>query len=95
MTTLGDRPLEPLAWRIERATFGDPAVLRLVAEVQAVYTERYGGPDETPLDPAMFEPPLGSFYLGHLDGRPVATGAWRRTTAASVPGLPAGAPWPR
>ena len=53
----------------------------LIAEVQAEYVARYGGPDSTPLDPLMFEPPLGSFFVGYLpvDGsaRPVATGAWR------------------
>lgn len=79
------------SWRIERAAYADPDVLRLVEEVQAVYVERYGGPDETPLDPMMFEPPAGSFFLGYLDDEPVATGAWRRTTAAVVPGLEPGA----
>lgn len=79
------------SWLIEPAPFGHPDVLRLVEEVQAVYVARYGGPDETPLDPAMFEPPAGSFFLGYLGERPVATGAWRRTTAATVPGLPPGA----
>lgn len=79
-------------WRIERAGYGDPDVLRLVEEVQAVYVERYGGPDETPLDPLMFEPPAGSFFVGYLDDEPVATGAWRRTSVTTVPGLPADAP---
>lgn len=81
----------PDGWRIERAPYAHPDVLRLVEEVQAVYVERYGGRDETPLDPAMFEPPLGSFFLGYLHDEPVATGAWRRTTAAAVPGLGPGA----
>lgn len=45
---------------------------------------RYGGPDETPLDPLMFEPPAGSFFVGYVDGEPVATGAWRRTTVAAL-----------
>lgn len=81
----------PTWWRVERAPYGHPDVLRLVEEVQAVYVARYGGPDETPLDPAMFEPPAGSFFLGYLGQRAVATGAWRRTTAATLPGLPPGA----
>lgn len=79
-------------WRLERVAYGHPDVLRLVEEVQAVYVERYGGRDETPLDPLMFEPPSGSFFVGYLDDEPVATGAWRRTTAARVPGLAADAP---
>ncbi|WP_414813216.1 GNAT family N-acetyltransferase [Nocardioides sp. Root1257] len=53
-------------------------------EVQAEYVVRYGGPDETPLDPLMFEPPAGSFFVGYVDGEPVATGAWRRTTVAAL-----------
>ncbi|MCL8024606.1 GNAT family N-acetyltransferase [Nocardioides bruguierae] len=61
-----------------RVGYGHPDAVRLVEEVQAVYVERYGGPDVTPLDPAMFVPPTGSFLVGYLGGDPVATGAWRR-----------------
>ena len=50
---------------------------RLIAEVQAEYVVRYGGEDATPLDPAMFEPPRGAFFVAYRDGVPVATGAWR------------------
>lgn len=32
----------------------------------------------------MFEPPDGSFFVGYLDGRPVATGAWRRSTVEAL-----------
>ena len=63
--------------RIERVGFGHPDAVRLIEEVQAEYVVRYGGPDDTPLDPAMFEPPGGSFFVGYLDDVPVATGAWR------------------
>jgi GNAT superfamily N-acetyltransferase len=66
---------------IVRVGYGHPDALQLIAEVQAEYVARYGGPDNTPLDPLMFQPPLGSFYVGYLgvDGatRPVASGAWR------------------
>lgn len=65
--------------QIRRVGYGHPDALRLIAEVQAEYVVRYGGPDETPLDPLMFEPPEGSFFVGYLDARPVATGAWRRS----------------
>jgi GNAT superfamily N-acetyltransferase len=64
-----------------RVGYGHPDATLLIDEVQAEYVVRYGGPDHTPLDPLMFEPPLGSFYVGYLelDGcrTPVATGAWR------------------
>jgi GNAT superfamily N-acetyltransferase len=71
----------PGALEIARVGYGHPDAMRLIAEVQAEYVVRYGGPDHTPLDPLMFEPPLGSFFVGYLelaDGpRPVASGAWR------------------
>jgi len=63
--------------RIERVGFGHPDAVRLIEEVQAEYVVRYGGPDDTPLDPAMFDPPGGSFFVGYIDDVPVATGAWR------------------
>ena len=63
---------------VRRVAFTHGDAQKLVAEVQAEYTRRYGGPDETPLDPAMFEPPDGSFFVGYLDGRPVVSGGWRR-----------------
>jgi GNAT superfamily N-acetyltransferase len=63
---------------IVRVGYGQPDAMRLIAEVQAEYVQRYGGPDDTPLDHAMFEPPAGSFYVGYVAGEAVATGAWRR-----------------
>ena len=63
---------------IRRVRYGQPDALRLIEEVQAEYVQRYGGPDNTPLDHAMFEPPGGSFFVGYVAGEAVATGAWRR-----------------
>ena len=65
---------------IHRVGYGHPDAMRLIDEVQAEYVVRYGGPDETPLDPLMFEPPSGSFFVGYAEGEAVATGAWRRST---------------
>lgn len=64
--------------RIERVDYGHVDALRLIAEVQQEYVTRYGGTDDTPLDPAMFAPPGGSFFVGYVAGEPVASGAWRR-----------------
>lgn len=64
--------------RIERVGFGHPDALRLIAAVQQEYVVRYGGEDETPLDPAMFDPPRGSFFVGYLGEAAVVSGAWRR-----------------
>lgn len=63
--------------RIERLPITHPDAARLVAEVQAEYVVRYGGPDETPLDPDEFDPGRGAFFVGYRDAEPVATGAWR------------------
>jgi ribosomal protein S18 acetylase RimI-like enzyme len=60
---------------------------RLIEEVQQEYVVRYGGVDVTPLDPAMFEPPRGSFFVAYRDGEPVATGAWRRRSDVEVFGV--------
>ena len=64
--------------RVEVRPYEDPDVTRMVAEVQAEYVERYGGPDAAAVDPAEFAPPQGLFLVGLLDGEPVAMGGWRR-----------------
>ncbi len=63
---------------IQRVGWGHRDALTLIEAVQQEYVARYGGRDNTPLDPVMFDPPRGSFFVGLLDGRPVASGAWRR-----------------
>jgi GNAT superfamily N-acetyltransferase len=69
---------------IRRVGYGHPDALLLIEEVQAEYVTRYGGRDETPLDPLMFEPPAGSFFVAYAGDRPVATGAWRRSHVAAL-----------
>jgi GNAT superfamily N-acetyltransferase len=67
-------------WRIEPVPITHPDAARLVEEVQLEYVARYGSRDETPIQPGYFAPPDGAFFVGYLDGVPVATGAWRRRT---------------
>lgn len=62
---------------LRRRAFDDPVVVALVAELQQEFTRRYGGPDETVLDPAMFEDPVGAFFVGFEGEQPVAMGGWR------------------
>lgn len=69
----------PCELEIVRVEHDHPDALRLIEEVQQEYVRRYGGRDESPLDPAEFRPPGGSFFVGYLDGLAVATGAWRRS----------------
>lgn len=63
---------------IESRPYDDPVSAKLIAELQAEYVTRYGGPDETPVDPEEFDPPDGLFLVGSLDGDAVAAGGWRR-----------------
>ena len=69
---------------IHRVGYGHADAMRLIEDVQAEYVIRYGGPDATPLDPLMFEPPSGSFFVGYDAGQAVATGAWRRSTVEAL-----------
>ena len=71
---------------IERLPITAPDALRLVEEVQEEYVVRYGGRDESPIDPREFEDPTGMFFVGRLDAVPVTSGAWRRRTDVSVAG---------
>jgi GNAT superfamily N-acetyltransferase len=67
--------------------FGHPDVVALTLQVQAHYSELYGGPgDESPVEVADFEAPTGHFVVGYVDGAPVAMGGWRRL--GDRPGLP-------
>ncbi len=84
MTTMrfdgGMSPLQPpgpSSLVVDTVPFADVRVQRLVEEVQAHYVVIYGGPDDSPVDPAEFEPPGGLFALGTVDEQEVAMGGWR------------------
>jgi GNAT superfamily N-acetyltransferase len=70
--------------RIARLPITHPDARLLVEAVQEEYVARYGGRDESPVDPRDFEDPLGQFFVGYLDGVPVATGAWRRSSVTAL-----------
>ena len=78
-----DRPAVT-APRIARLPITHPDAQLLVEAVQEEYVARYGGRDESPVDPRDFEDPLGQFFVGYLDGVPVATGAWRRSSVTAL-----------
>jgi GNAT superfamily N-acetyltransferase len=69
---------DPADWAVEQTAFTDPRVQALVTEVQDYYVQIYGGPDDSPVDPAEFAEPGGRFLLGLAEGTPVAMGGWRR-----------------
>jgi GNAT superfamily N-acetyltransferase len=69
--------MDPAPVEIRRVGFDHADAVRLVAEVQAEYTRRYGGPDDTPLDPGVFDEPHGRFFVLYRGADPVAMGGWR------------------
>jgi GNAT superfamily N-acetyltransferase len=87
----GGQPMDSAAetlerWQIVALPITHPDAALLVEKVQQEYVVRYGGRDETPLDPTYFAPPSGAFFVGYLHGRPVATTAWRRRGDVVVDG---------
>jgi GNAT superfamily N-acetyltransferase len=72
------------ALRIERVAITHPDAQALIESVQAEYVVRYGSQDESPIDGRDFEDPLGQFFVAYLDGAPVATGAWRRSSVRAL-----------
>jgi GNAT superfamily N-acetyltransferase len=67
--------------------FDHPDAVALTAAVQDVYRERYGGGDDTPIDPDEFAAPNGCFVVGYLDGVAVASGGWRARDGGTDPAL--------
>jgi GNAT superfamily N-acetyltransferase len=64
--------------KISPTGYLDPVARTLVAAALADLSGRYGGSgDDTPVDPAQFDPPQGTFLVAWLDGAPVACGGWR------------------
>lgn len=72
--------------RVSEVPIGDPVAQLLIEEVQQEYVVRYGGRDESPIDHAEFVAPLGAFFVGHADGVPAVSGAWRRRTDVEFDG---------
>jgi len=66
------------ALEIRVEPYDGPVAAVLIAQVQAEYVVRYGGPDDSPVDSDEFTAPAGRFLIGYLDGEPVAMGGVRR-----------------
>jgi GNAT superfamily N-acetyltransferase len=71
-------PFRSPDFTVRTLAYTDPVVRALEAELQQEYVERYGGVDETPIDPAQFAPPDGLFLVGFVGAEPVASGGFRR-----------------
>ena len=61
-----------------------PVSEALIEAVQQEYVERYGGPDESPVQPGEFSPPHGRFLRGDVGTTPVAMGGLRRVDPSTV-----------
>lgn len=57
--------------------YDGPVAQALIAAVQQEYVARYGGPDDSPVDPAEFAPPYGCFVVAYDGFEAVATGGLR------------------
>jgi len=61
-----------------------PVPAALIDTLQQEYVERYGGPDDSPVQPGEFGPPHGRFVVGYIDATPVAMGGLRRIDPTTV-----------
>ncbi len=66
------------------AGYGDDATAVLIDELQQELTERYGGPDASPVDPLQFTAPSGVFLVAVLAGQAVGCVGLRRVDEADV-----------
>lgn len=71
---------------LRQVSIADPDAQILIEQVQEEYVVRYGGRDESPIDHAEFVAPRGAFFVGHRDGVPVVSGAWRRRSDVEFAG---------
>jgi GNAT superfamily N-acetyltransferase len=68
-------------WTVEQQRYDSDEVAELVEELQGEYVVRYGGRDETPMDPDAFWAPFGSFRVVRTSDMIVACGGIRRRSA--------------
>lgn len=69
---------------LREARYGDTLTAPLIREIQQEMTDRYGGPDETPVAPDQFAAPRGTFVVAHLDGEPIGCAGLRGRTDGEV-----------
>jgi GNAT superfamily N-acetyltransferase len=66
------------------AAYDSPEAITLITALQGEYLVRYGGHDETPVDPAEFRPPRGRFVVAWIGDLPVGCGGWREYSEPQV-----------
>ena len=85
---MSDPAADPMAgsFELRAVAYDSPDAMALTEQAQQFYVELYGGPDSTPFTVDEFAPPQGRFYVGYLEGRPVAMGGWRFSTVTAPAG---------
>jgi GNAT superfamily N-acetyltransferase len=73
-----------VTFTLERVRYDSVAAHQLIEELQEEYVLRYGGRDETPVDPDDFAAPRGSFFLVRRDGEVVGCAGMRRRSEEDV-----------
>jgi diacylglycerol O-acyltransferase / wax synthase len=69
---------------LEAVPFDSDVAVTLVAEVQQEYVRRYGGHDETPVDPDEFAPPDGTFLVARYGAVTIGCAGMRRHDPSTV-----------
>ena len=69
---------------LEAVAFDSDVAATLVAEVQQEYVRRYGGHDETPVDPTEFAPPGGTFLIAQYGAVTIGCAGMRRHDVNTV-----------
>ena len=69
---------------LREARYGDRLTAPLIREIQQEMTDRYGGPDETPVAAEQFAAPGGTFVVASVDGEPIGCAGLRGRTGTEV-----------
>ena len=70
--------VDDAAVELEQVPFDSDLAAALVAEVQEEYVRRYGGHDETPVDPGEFAAPEGTFLVARVGSTAIGCAGMRR-----------------
>ena len=73
-----------VTFTLKPVRYDSPGAHMLIEELQEEYVIRYGGRDETPVDPDDFAPPSGTFLLAYRDGVLVGCAGMRRRSDEDV-----------